>query len=84
VRNGIEQKIATAYVERGWRAEDWVARLRQPADRCQALHPARAAALRRWADAVEHEHLPHLRTPKAAGRPNERSAAQCSEAEHGA
>jgi hypothetical protein len=48
----LQNKIRQGYTERGWQPRAWAARLRQLADRCEALHPDRAAELRLWADNV--------------------------------
>jgi hypothetical protein len=49
----LQTKIRQGYVERGWQPRGWAARLRQLADRCEAMHPDRAAELRQWADNVD-------------------------------
>lgn len=55
-RTDLAAKIAAAHVNPGWRPQDWAARLRQLAERCEAIHPERAADLRAWAEAVEAAH----------------------------
>lgn len=52
----LNRKIAEGYVNPGWRPQDWAARLRQLAQRCEELHPQHAADLRAWAAAVEAAH----------------------------
>lgn len=54
--NDVKAKIAAAHVNPGWRPWDWAARLRQLAERCEKLHPQRAAELRAWAEAIEAAH----------------------------
>ncbi len=49
-------RIATGIVNRGWTPGGWAARLRQLAERCEGMHPDRAAELRAWAGAVERRY----------------------------
>lgn len=55
-RADLAAKIAAAHVNPGWRPQDWAARLRQLAGRCEELHPQHAADLRAWAEAVDAAH----------------------------
>ncbi len=45
----LAERVELGYVNRGWTPQAWADRLRQLADRCEAVHPALAAQHRRWA-----------------------------------
>lgn len=50
------EAVATLATARsGWTPDAWAARLRQLADACEALHPARAGELRAAAGLIERE-----------------------------
>jgi hypothetical protein len=49
----LAERVESGYVNPGWTPTAWAARLRQLADRCEALRPELAATYRRWAANVE-------------------------------
>jgi len=49
----LAERVASGYVNPGWSATAWAARLRQLADRCAAVRPELAATYRQWAANVE-------------------------------
>lgn len=48
----LAERVECGYVNPGWTPAAWADRLRQLADRCEALRPKLAAQYRRWATNV--------------------------------
>jgi len=48
----LAERVESRYVNAGWAPKAWAARLRQLADRCEALRPDLAATYRSWAAKV--------------------------------
>lgn len=48
----LAEKAAGGFVNPGWTPAGWAARLRQLADRCEAMHADLAATYREWADNI--------------------------------
>lgn len=52
----LAERIEYGYVNPGWTAQAWASRLRQLADRCEAIRPEVAAQYRTWAaNVLENE-----------------------------
>lgn len=49
----LNERVASGYINPGWSPADWAARLRQLANRCEAVRPELAATYRRWAANIE-------------------------------
>jgi hypothetical protein len=49
----LAERVETGYVNPGWTGRTWADRLRQLADRCEALRPDLAAQYRTWAANVQ-------------------------------
>jgi hypothetical protein len=45
----LAERVESGYVNPGWTPASWAERLRQLADRCEALRPELATQYRRWA-----------------------------------